>query len=101
MGKKKDILDALLADCLESGDMVFDNKKVRELGEERDFTNQFDVTKLDNKKAISPLMIERDYFLVHLGKGGINLSPALTSRFTALRKCRKAPPMCGNTAKAC
>ena len=69
MGKKKDILDALLADCLASGDMVFDNKKVRELGEERDFTNQFDVTKLDNKKAVSPMMIERDYFLVHLGKG--------------------------------
>ena len=70
MGKKQEVLDELLTACLQSGNLTFNNEQVRDICRRNGFRNQFDITKLDNRKVMSPLMVERDYFLVHLGKGG-------------------------------
>ncbi len=69
MGKKQEVLDRLLADCLARGGMVFDNDKVKEISRQVGFGNPFDVTKVDNRGVMSPEMHRRDYFLVHLGEG--------------------------------
>lgn len=47
MSKKKETLLALYRSCKESGQYVFDNKKVREICNQTGFGNPFDVTKID------------------------------------------------------
>lgn len=67
MSKKKEILAELYADCLKSGNMEFDNDKVKSICTKFKFANPFDVTKIDSSNGLPQSMKDDDVFIVHLG----------------------------------
>ena len=69
MSKKKETLLALYRSCKESGQYVFDNKKVREICNQTGFGNPFDVTKIDCSELLPDQVIDDGYCVVHLGAG--------------------------------
>ena len=69
VGKKKQVLLALFQSCMDSGNYEFDNDKVREVCQQVGFSNQFDVTKLDNTNSLPDEIKDEGYCVVHLGDG--------------------------------
>lgn len=69
MSKKSLVLTELFNHCLSTNNLVFDNEIVKQLCKEHKFGNPFDVTKLDDTSKFPDILIEKDYFLVHLGEG--------------------------------
>lgn len=79
MGTKRDIVEQIFNVCKEKNDFVFDNKMVKQIIEGHGFSNPFDITKLDNTSKLPKVLLDNDYFILHLGNGkhkfvkGINL----------------------------
>ena len=48
---------------------TFDNDIVKEESLKVKFSNQFDATKFDSIKLLPPVLREKGYFIIHLGKG--------------------------------
>ncbi len=69
MGKKQDVLTEIFNICQERDDFVFDNDLVKDVAKQMGFGNPFDVTKLDDTSKFPQVMLDNDYFIVHLGKG--------------------------------
>ena len=69
MGKKGDVLTEIFRNCQKKKNFVFDNDFVKEICKKYKFGNPFDVTKLDNTDKFPDIMIENDYFILHLGEG--------------------------------
>lgn len=67
--KKKETLWALYRSCKESGQYVFDNKKVREICNQTGFSNPFDVTKIDSSELLPDQVFDDGYCVVHLEAG--------------------------------
>jgi hypothetical protein len=49
--------------------LEFDNDLVKRISGEEDFSNQFDVTKVDTTAKLPPFFRENDVFMVHVGDG--------------------------------
>ncbi|EQD45861.1 hypothetical protein B1B_12862 [mine drainage metagenome] len=49
--------------------LEFDNDLVKRISGEEDFSNQFDVTKVDTSKRLPDIFHENDVFMVHVGGG--------------------------------
>ena len=69
MSKKSLVLTDLFQHCVAKNNFVFDNDLVKSLCKKHKFGNPFDVTKLDNTSKFPKILLENDYFLVHLGQG--------------------------------
>lgn len=69
MSKKKLVIIDLFEHCREQNNFIFDNDIVKNYCRKRGFGNPFDVTKLDNTAKFPPILLENDYFLLHLGGG--------------------------------
>ena len=73
VGQKKQVLAEVFTICKNKGDFVFHNELVKDICKKVGFGNPFDVSKLDNStndKTVFPnIMLEEDYFLIHLGEG--------------------------------
>jgi len=69
MSKKDLVLNALLNHCQAKNDFVFHNDLVKEFCKQYKFGNPFDVTKLDDTSKFPLVMINGDYFLLHMGSG--------------------------------
>ncbi len=69
MNKKQSVLTELLQYCLDHNTLVFHNDLVKEISLKHGFGNPFDATKLDDTSKFPTLMIELDYFLIHIGRG--------------------------------
>jgi hypothetical protein len=69
MGKKQLVLTELFEICRKRDGYVFDNDLVKKVCAKYGFKNPFDVTKIDNKKVLAPILIENDYAVIHLGSG--------------------------------
>ena len=69
MSKKSLVLTDLFKHCVAMKNHVFDNDLVKILCKKHEFGNPFDVTKLDDTSKFPDILIENDYFLVHLGRG--------------------------------
>lgn len=67
--KKHSVLETLFLECMEREDMRFDNAAVKRVSEEKNFSNQFDVTKIDSSEKLPKLLQEKDYGVLHLGGG--------------------------------
>jgi hypothetical protein len=48
---------------------IFDNNMVKRESLKVGFSNQFDAVKYDSKDLLPPILREKDYFIIHLGKG--------------------------------
>ncbi len=69
MGKKQDALEELFRRCRDRQRWDFENAEVKEVIRSHGFKNPFDLTKIDTSENLPPLMREKDYAIVHLGKG--------------------------------
>lgn len=67
--KKKQVQERLLKRCQKANNYVFDNETVKEVSKKVGFGNPFDATKVDSTEKLSNFLIEKDYFILHLGKG--------------------------------
>jgi hypothetical protein len=69
MNKKQSVLTELFGACRQQEDLIFDNNLVKTVSHKYNFGNPFDVTKLDDTSKFPQIMLENDYFLLHLGRG--------------------------------
>jgi len=69
MNKKQIVLTELLQYCLDHDTLIFHNDLVKKISLKHGFGNPFDATKLDDTAKFPSLMIEHDYFLIHIGGG--------------------------------
>lgn len=69
MGTKQDVLTEIFKVCKKRNNFVFDNDLVKKFCKKLIFGNPFDVTKLDDTSKFPDMLINEDYFLIHLGEG--------------------------------
>ncbi len=69
MSKKQDVLTEIFNICQQNGNFEFDNELVKSVAKKLNFGNPFDVTKLDNTNIFPEVLLENDYFIIHLGRG--------------------------------
>ena len=67
--KKKQVIEALYAECKARGQMAFDNDLVKEICADIGFSNPFDATKIDSSAGLPDALIKDDAFVIHLGRG--------------------------------
>lgn len=69
MGTKKEVIAEIFRRCKEKKESIFDNTLVKQVCKEYGFGNPFDVTKLDSTSKFPQILLDEDYFILHLGKG--------------------------------
>lgn len=69
MGTKQDVVAEFFRLCKKKGNFVFDNELVKKVCKKFSFGNPFDATKLDDTSKFPQILIDEDYFILHLGKG--------------------------------
>ena len=91
MGKKQEVLTKIFRHCQQRGDFVFDNDLVKEICQEVDFKNPFDVTKID-RSALYPDVMKQGtgYFIIHLGEGQHQFVPNVSLAYHQLEVIDKA-----------
>lgn len=67
---KKQIIAEIFNLCKSTNNFTFDNNIVKEiLIKNKSETNPYDITKLDSTEKFPDVLLEEDYFIVHLGNG--------------------------------
>lgn len=66
--RKHQVLTRLYETCVDRGNLAFNNTEVRAICDAVGFSNQFDVTKVDNSTGLPDQFVEDDVFIVHLGR---------------------------------
>ena len=69
MGTKQEVVAELFKRCQKKGDFVFENAQVKEVCKEYGFGNPFDATKFDDTSKFPQILLDEDYFILHLGSG--------------------------------
>ncbi|HJH27063.1 MAG TPA: hypothetical protein C5S37_09925 [Methanophagales archaeon] len=69
MGTKQEVIAELFKRCQKKKDFVFDNVLVKQVCKEYGFGNPFDATKLDDTSKFPQILLDEDYFILHLGRG--------------------------------
>ncbi len=69
MSKKQKVITEIFNRCKEKNDFEFDNELVKEISKKHKFGNAFDATKLDSLAKFPKILLEEDYFILHLGEG--------------------------------
>ncbi len=81
MGVKHDVIEDVFNICQQRKDYVFDNTLVKEVCKRCGFGNPFDATKLDNTSLFPQVLLDNDYFVLHLGKGRHKFVKGITRGF--------------------
>jgi len=89
MGKKQEVLTELFKVCKDRNDYIFDNNLVKEISKKFNFANPFDVTKLDNTSVFPKIMLDNDYFIIHLGQGKHKFVKGIDNGFHKFEKIEK------------
>jgi len=69
MGNKQEVITEIFKICQKRNNYVFDNDLVKEICKRFNFGNPFDATKLDDTSKFPQILIDEDYFILHLGNG--------------------------------
>ena len=69
IGKKQQALESLYSICKKRGTLIFNNDLVKKVCVDVGFGNPFDVTKIDNREKLPPLLAKNDIAVIHLGGG--------------------------------
>ncbi|MEA2006421.1 MAG: hypothetical protein U9O50_09235 [Acidobacteriota bacterium] len=69
MGTKQEVIAELFKICQKKKDFIFDNTLVKQVCKKHDFGNPFDITKLDDTSKFPQILLDEDYFILHLGMG--------------------------------
>ena len=68
MGNKQKVISEIFKMCQKSNNYVFDNNLVKSVCKKFNFGNPFDVTKIDDTTKFPKILLNEDYFIIHLGK---------------------------------
>ena len=91
IAKKREALSVLFSNAMETGQMVFGDKELRDASMSADFKNHHDVVKVDRSDLLPCNMRKGDYFLVHLGRGFYKFVRGLSVGF---HQFEPIPPEC-------
>ena len=69
MGKKQEVITEIFKTCQRRNNYEFDNTLVKDIAKKIGFGNPFDATKLDNTSKFPEILLDNDYFIIHLGGG--------------------------------
>ncbi len=69
MNKKQKVLTEIYKICSKKNDFVFDNELVKKISKKYRFGNPFDATKIDSTERLPKIMLDKNVFIVHTGKG--------------------------------
>ncbi len=69
MNKKQKVITEIFKTCQKNNNYIFDNELVKSVSKKVGFGNPFDATKLDNTDKFPGILLENDYFIIHLGSG--------------------------------
>ncbi len=94
MGTKQDVITEIFRLCRDRRNFIFDNALVKQVCKRHGFGNPFDVTKLDDTSRFPQILLDEDYFILHLGKGGHKFVKGISNGFHVFERCNT-----GNTVK--
>jgi len=86
MGTKQDVITDIFNLCKKRKDFVFDNVLVKEVCKKRGFGNPFDATKLDDTSKFPQILLDEDYFILHLGEGRHRFVKGISNGFHIFEK---------------
>jgi len=86
MGTKQDVITEIFKLCRDRGNFVFDNTLVKQVCKEYGFGNPFDATKLDDTARFPQILLDEDYFILHLGKGRHKFVKGISNGFHVFEK---------------
>jgi hypothetical protein len=86
MGTKQDVITDIFNLCKKRKDFVFDNVLVKEVCKKRGFGNPFDATKLDDTSKFPQILLDEDYFILHLGEGRHRFVKGISNGFHTFEK---------------
>ncbi len=89
MGKKQEAITEIFKECQKQGNYEFDNDVVRTISKKVGFGNPFDVTKLDDTKKFPNILLEKDYFIIHIGGGKHKFIKGIKNGFHSFEKIIK------------
>src|SRR3990167_3216598 len=69
IGKKNQVITELFRVCRRKNNYIFHNDLVKNICKKVGFGNPFDVTKLDNIKKFTEILIKNNYAILHKGQG--------------------------------
>ena len=86
MGIKQDVITKIFKLCKKRKNFVFDNTLVKKVCKKHGFGNPFDVTKLDNTSIFPHILLDEDYFILHLGEGKHKFFKGIKNGFHTFEK---------------
>lgn len=89
MGTKQKVITELFKRCYKKKDFIFDNTLVKQVCEEYGFANPFDATKLDDTSKFPKILLDKDYFILHLGEGKHKFVKGINKGFHSFEKINK------------
>jgi len=89
MGVKRDVIAMIFEICKKRKNFTFDNKLVKEICEKHSFRNPFDATKLDDTSKFPKVLIDEDYFVLHLGQGMHRFVKGISKGFHRFENIKK------------
>lgn len=89
MGTKQDVITEIFKLCKKRENFVFDNTLVKKVCKKHGFGNPFDITKLDDTSKFPQILVDEDYFILHLGKGRHKFIRGIKKGFHIFEKIEK------------
>lgn len=86
MGTKQDVVTDIFNFCKKRRDFIFDNALVKQICKKRGFGNPFDATKLDDTSKFPRVLLDENYFVLHLGKGKHKFVKGIKNGFHVFEK---------------
>ncbi len=92
VSKKKQALVKILEECEKTGNFIFHNDFVKKVCQEVGFGNPFDATHIDSIDGLPDIYREKDYFIVHLGKGNHKIIKGIQSGYHVFEEIERRIP---------
>ena len=84
--KKKLLITNVFEHCQKEGVYTFHNDLVKEINKKIGLSNPFDATKMDDKSKLPQILLDNDYFLLHLGEGRHQFVKGISKGFHTFEK---------------
>tara|TARA_Y100000766_G_C18777912_1_gene541766 strand:- start:157 stop:945 length:789 start_codon:yes stop_codon:yes gene_type:complete len=81
LSKKRNTLEEVFVRCVESENLVFDSDYAKEISIKHNFSNHHDLTHIERKELLPKAMIDKDYFVIRLGKGKYKFIKGISSYY--------------------
>jgi hypothetical protein len=89
VGIKQKVIAEIFKLCEKGKGFVFDNMLVKKVCKKHGFGNPFDVTKLDDTSRFPQILLDKDYFILHLGEGRHEFVKGIKKGFHVFEKIEK------------